>query len=212
VGEEPEFESSRSRSFWSTPAGISAVAAIIAALTGVVALFINQANSNSNDPKTSAIATVPAPSPGPSSPIHTASTANELAAWSRAVNSSCASSRPRVVAAAQSMNALDNSISGTATPEQAQHLAQLLSEYGVVILDLSSSISRVPAPSTILERVKTSVSQLDDASDKFGQAANAIRGGNGPDAQSLMTPAFDELDQSLRVLGLLGAHSCSDLI
>jgi hypothetical protein len=135
------------------------------------------------------------------------------AVWAKKASSACQSMRPRFVELAQQMTSLNEQMSDPATDAQVQQVAEMFDRESGLIADLSSSISRISVPSAILERVKSIISQMDDAISKYHDAAETLRnGGNRTVIQSAVGNAPDELISSLRTMGLLGASGCADLV
>lgn len=211
------------RAFWRNPAAISAAAAVVVALTGVIALIIGQ--SVGHDPV----------GPGRTGSSFEAGTTTSRATapedaitiWARKVTAECNAIEPRLTATAQSIASLGEA-SGNLSPEQVQHATDLLNQLGNDLDTLSSSVSRITPPASIAGEVTKAVTKLDSAAQGYSNVATAIRNAvdtantQGMDAQeaetlkremqALAQQAISNLTEGMRALGVLGATSCSDLL
>lgn len=196
--------------FLRSPAGISAIAAMLAALTGVAGLAIANAGHNSStaSQNSSTHNANPAVTDGPGAPQ------DDHATWAQAVNNVCAGVRPRLVSLAHGQGSFLQGIGNRdMTQNEIVQFSQFMDAQATVMLDLSSGLSRLPPPASIFADVQTAVNKLDSAVGHWQDAANGTRSGmTGPAIKPILERASDDTQTGLRKLGLLGASSCSDLI
>lgn len=205
------------RGFWRNPAGISAAAAVVVALTGIIALIISQ--SGGQDPV----------GPGRAGSSKVETTTNRVAAaedvveaWARKVTAECNAIEPRLVATGQSIISLEeNSEQFNLNEDRAQQAADLIERLGNDVFYFSSSVSRITPPTLVVEQVTAALAKVDSAARAYKDIATAIRiiantvnpqDSSIQETQKLAQQATSNLTDGLRALGVLGATSCSNLL